>query len=677
MTRLWLILVGLLLGMFLAALDQTIVSTALPTIVGDLGGLSHLSWVVTAYLLASTASTPLWGKLGDLYGRKRLFQGAIVIFLAGSAFAGLSRSIAELIVFRALQGLGGGGLIVTAQASVGDVVAPRDRGRYQGLGAVFGVTSVIGPLLGCFFVDSLSWRWVFYVNLPVGALVLAVTSVALPAGGERVHSVVDYLGTMLLAATATALVLLTSLGGTTYPWGSPEIISLGVAAVVLAVGFVEVGRRASEPVLPLRLFRNRVFGVTGAVGFVVGFAMFGAITYLPQFLQIVKGIDPTGSGLRLLPLMAGLLLTSISSGQLISRTGWYKVFPVVGTALTTVGLFLLSMLGVGSTGLEMSAAMFVFGLGLGATMQVLVIAVQNAVEYRDLGTTTSGATFFRSIGGSFGVAVFGTIFTNTLVGNLRHYLAGVGLPAGFSGQAGASPGALAKLPPAVHKGFIRAYAASPHTVFRVAIPIAFAAFVLSWLIPEVRLRRTTGAIDPATPSGCPSSEPPCRKSSARSACWPAARTGPACTNGSRRGPTSTSTHQPAGCSTGSRRTRPGLSVRWPGGSACPRSASGPTSMRSPAAARSTSTHPTAPLTGRSTPLRPRGGTRSTGSQPLASRGCWSCSTNGHPSIPPSSLRRSAGSSGSCWPMTTGCYKPPSQPVRSGSRTALLRLADYR
>ncbi|WP_241255398.1 MDR family MFS transporter, partial [Candidatus Protofrankia californiensis] len=502
--RLWLILVGLLLGMFLAALDQTIVSTALPTIVGDLGGLSHLSWVVTAYLLASTASTPLWGKLGDLYGRKRLFQGAIVIFLAGSALAGLSRSIAELIAFRALQGLGGGGLIVTAQASVGDVVAPRDRGRYQGLfGAVFGVTSVIGPLLGGFLVDSLSWRWVFYVNLPVGALALAVTSVALPAGGERVHRVVDYLGTMLLAATATALVLLTSLGGTTYPWGSPEIISLGVAAVVLAVGFVEVERRASEPVLPLRLFRNRVFGVTGAVGFVVGFAMFGAITYLPQFLQIVKGIDPTGSGLRLLPLMAGLLLTSIGSGQLISRTGRYKVFPVVGTALTTVGLFLLSMLGVGSTGLEMSAAMFVFGLGLGATMQVLVMAVQNAVEYRDLGTATSGATFFRSIGGSFGVAVFGTIFANTLVGNLRHYLAGVGLPAGFSGQAGASPGALAKLPPAVHEGFIRAYAASLHTVFRVTIPIAFAAFILSWLIPEVRLRRTTGAIDPGHTFGMP------------------------------------------------------------------------------------------------------------------------------------------------------------------------------
>jgi EmrB/QacA subfamily drug resistance transporter len=502
--RLWLILLGLLLGMFLAALDQTIVSTALPTIVGDLGGLSHLSWVVTAYLLASTASTPLWGKLGDLYGRKRLFQAAIVIFLVGSVLAGLSRSMVQLIGFRALQGLGGGGLIVTAQASVGDVVAPRDRGRYQGLfGAVFGVTSVIGPLLGGFLVDSLSWRWVFYVNLPVGAVAFAVTSVALPSAGERVHRVVDYLGTLLLAGTATSLVLLTSLGGTTYGWRSPEIVGLGVAAVALGAGFVHVERRAVEPILPPRLFRNRVFGVTSAVGFVVGFAMFGAITYLPQFLQIVKGINPTGSGLRLLPLMAGLLLTSIGSGQLISRTGRYKVFPIVGTALTAIGLYLLSLLGAASRGLETSGAMFVFGLGLGATMQVLVIAVQNAVEYRDLGTATSGTTFFRSIGGSFGVAVFGTIFATTLTGNLRHHLAGVTLPPGFSSRAGASPATLAALPAAVHEGFIQAYAASLHTVFRVAVPIAVVAFALSWLIPEVRLRRTTGAVDPGHTYGMP------------------------------------------------------------------------------------------------------------------------------------------------------------------------------
>ena len=505
--RLLVIIGALLLGMLLAALDQTIVATALPTIAGDLHGLSDLSWIVTAYILASTASTPLWGKLGDLYGRKIFFQAAIVIFLVGSALSGLSHSIMELIAFRAIQGIGGGGLTIGAQAIVGDVVAPRDRGKYQGIfGGVFGVASVLGPLIGGFFVQNLSWRWVFYVNLPIGAVALVVTAIVLPGSLTRVRHVIDYLGTILLAAAATSLVLLTTLGGNTYRWASPQIIFLAVASVVFIVAFVLTERRAAEPVLPLRLFTNRVFSVSSAVGFVVGFAMFGAITYLPQYMQVVRGSSPTGSGLQLLPLMAGLLLTSTLSGILISRWGRYKIFPIIGTALMTAGMYLLSMLGVGTSTLASSAYMFVLGVGIGAVMQVLVIAVQNVVPYSDLGVATSGVTFFRSIGGSFGTAVFGAIFASQLTGNLARYLAGTHIPAGFSASAGASPATLAKLPPAVHAGYVHAFAASLHTVFLVAVPIAAVAFALTWLLKEVPLRKVASVPDPAqvvAPSAMP------------------------------------------------------------------------------------------------------------------------------------------------------------------------------
>jgi EmrB/QacA subfamily drug resistance transporter len=493
--RLWLIIASLLLGMLLAALDQTIVSTALPTIVADLGDAAHLSWVVTAYLLASTASTPLWGKLGDMYGRKRFFQAAIAIFLVGSALSGISSSMGQLIAFRALQGVGGGGLIIGAQTIIGDVVSPRDRGRYQGLfGAVFGVTSVIGPLLGGAIVQSLSWHWIFYINLPIGAVALVVTGAVLPSQLSRMAHVIDYLGALLIALAATSLVLLTSLGGTTYPWGSAPIFILGAAGVLLTAAFALTERRAAEPVIPLKLFANRVFSAAGAIGFVVGFAMFGAITFLPLFLQVVDGVNPTLSGVRLLPLMAGLLITSIGSGILISRFGRYRKYPIAGTAVMTVGLYLLSRLGVGTGIVPTSAYMFVLGLGLGGVMQVLVIAVQNAVDYRDLGAATSGATFFRSMGGSFGTAVFGAIFANVLGGNLRHYLHGLSLPPGLSGAA-VSPGALAKLPAAVHGGYIEAVAHSLQTVFLVAVPIGAAAFALSWTLPELKLRRTAGALD--------------------------------------------------------------------------------------------------------------------------------------------------------------------------------------
>ncbi len=427
--RVLVIIGALMLGLFLAALDQTIVSTALPTIVADLHGASHLSWVVVAYLLSATVSTPLWGKLGDQYGRKVFFQAAILIFLAGSVCSGLSHTMVQLIAFRAVQGLGGGGLMVGTQAIVGDIVPPRDRGRYQGLfGAVFGVASVAGPLLGGVFVEQLSWRWIFYINVPIGALALIVIASRVPSNMRRIHHVIDYLGTVVLVLAAACLVLFTSLGGTTYPWASGQMIGLGVAGVVFTGLFALVERRAAEPVLPLHLFSDRTFTVANFVGFIVGFAMFGSITYLPAFFQIVRGESPTISGLQLLPLMAGMLVVSIASGQIISKTGRYRIFPIVGTFGITLGLYLLSRMGV-STGTAAAALyMVVLGLGLGAVMQVLVLVVQNAVPYSELGVATSGATFFRSIGGSFGAAIFGAIFSNVLVGNLARHLHGARLP---------------------------------------------------------------------------------------------------------------------------------------------------------------------------------------------------------------------------------------------------------
>lgn len=491
-----LVIGALMLGMLLAALDQTIVSTALPTIVSDLGGLGELSWVVTAYMLASTVSTPLWGKLGDQYGRKRLFQSAIVIFLIGSALCGLSQNMGQLIGFRALQGVGGGGLMVLAQAIVGDVVPARERGRYQGFfGGVFAVSSVAGPLLGGLFVDHLSWHWVFYVNLPIGAVALVVVFSVLPSDTDRGRHVIDYPGILLLGAAATCLVLMTTWGGTVHPWSHPVVIGLAVASAVLLVLWWQAGKRAAEPVLPPHLFGLRAFNVASLIGFVVGFAMFGSLTYMPLFLQVVQGVSPTMSGIHLLPMMAGLLLTSIVSGQVIARTGRYKIFPIVGTGVTTLGLYLLSHVRPDISTFELGVYLLVLGVGIGLVMQVLVIVVQNTVGFEELGVATSGATFFRSIGGSFGVAIAGSIFTSRLTEDLARLARTVRLPPALESAVQSDPTVIRRLSPQTATVFLAAYSDAIAQVFLYSAPVTLVAFAAAWLLPEPPLRETTRATD--------------------------------------------------------------------------------------------------------------------------------------------------------------------------------------
>ncbi|ORW50874.1 MFS transporter [Mycobacterium paraense] len=479
------IFVAVLLGMLMAALDQTIVATALPTIVANLGGAGHQSWVVTSYLLASTIITALVGKFGDLFGRKRVFQAAVIFFVSGSVLCGLSTTMGMLVASRALQGIGGGGLMVTAMALIGEVIPLRDRGRYQGaMGAVFGVTTVIGPLLGGYFTDHFTWRWAFWINVPISVVVFFVAAAAIPALADRTKPVIDYTGIVFVGLGAAGLTLATSWGGTTYPWGSPTIIGLFAASVASLAVFAWVESRTAAPILPTRLFASPVFTVCCVLSFVVGFAMLGALTFLPTYMQFVDGVSATTSGLRTLPMVVGMLTTSMGSGVLVGRTGRYKVFPVAGTAVMAVAFFLMSRMDPSTSALVQSLFLVILGAGIGMCMQTLVLIVQNTSSFDDLGVATSGVTFFRTIGSSFGAAIFGSLFTNFLHSRIGPAMVASRAPA----AAAASPEALHRLPHAMAAPIVSAYADSLTRVFLWAVPVALVGFVLALFLREVPLR---------------------------------------------------------------------------------------------------------------------------------------------------------------------------------------------
>jgi len=499
------VLPGLMLAMMLAMLDNFIVGTALPRIVGDLGGLAHLSWVVTAYVLGMTVSTPIWGKIGDLYGRKPIFLTAIVIFLVGSAlcgaagsaiFGGAGDGMMELIAFRAVQGLGAGGLIVNVMAIIGDLVPPRERGRYQGImAAVMSLAMIAGPLAGGFITDRLSWRWAFYVNLPLGGLALLVLIATLHLPRRRSEHRIDWLGAALLTVAITSLVLITTWGGSQYAWGSAQIIALVVLAAVTLVLFVVVERRVPEPILPLGLFANRNFSLISGIGFLLGFAMFGAINFLPLYQQTVQGSSATNSGLLLLPMMGAAMVVSLFVGQAITRTGRYKSFPVIGGVVMAVAMFLLSRQDIHTTRLQTGLFIAVLGMGMGFLMQTTMLIAQNSVDQKDLGVSSSAATFFRSIGGSFGVSLYGAVFNHQLTAQLNARLGDVGNKL-ISGGGQVDPASLRQLPAPIRTGFLESLASAISQVFGWAIVFAVVIPVLALFIKEVPLRGREDTVPP-------------------------------------------------------------------------------------------------------------------------------------------------------------------------------------
>jgi EmrB/QacA subfamily drug resistance transporter len=481
---------ALMLVMLLSALDQTIVSTALPRIASELNGLNKLSWVATAYLLTSAITTPIYGKLSDLMGRKKIFQTAIIIFLFGSVLCGISQSMTELVFARGLQGIGAGGLMALVMAIVGDIIPPRQRGKYMGyFFGVFGISSVIGPLLGGFLTDSLSWRWVFFVNIPLGivAFLAVAAKLHLPVI-KREHSI-DYLGAGILTASTVSLLLATVWGGNQYAWGSKQILGLIASGVILAILFVFHELRAKEPIIPMRLFKNDIFSVSVILSLLSGIAMFASILYIPVYQQLVRGYSPTKSGLLMLPLVLGMLIASITSGRLTSKLGKYKIFPIIGTLVLSLGLWLFSHLTLTTSEVTISVWMFIIGAGLGLFMQIMTLAIQNSVARSELGTATASATFFRSVGASFGGALFGTVLTNRLAHHLTEALpAGTGAATASQVTKIQSGGNIHALPPNVAHGVLQAFTLSFQDMFMLAIPFALAAFVAALFLRETPLK---------------------------------------------------------------------------------------------------------------------------------------------------------------------------------------------